>query len=56
MEKDTRVFCITVRHMPFNDKWVVPVRAQTLEEAKEKAVEWTQARPPGAYEYYKIDG
>lgn len=51
-----RLFYVTVRHMPFNHKWVVPVRARTLDEAKAKAVEWTHHRPPGASEYYKVEG
>jgi hypothetical protein len=52
----SKIFYVTLRHMPFNHKWVVPVMARTLEEAKEKIVEWTRHNPPGAFEYYRVEG
>jgi hypothetical protein len=56
MTNDLRVFTVTVQHMPFGIKYTLPIMARTLDEAKEKAVEWTHYRAPGAFEYYKIVG
>jgi hypothetical protein len=54
-----RVFYVKVidlRHMPQSQKYTVPVLADTLEEAEEKALQWPYVSDvPGAYEYYRID-
>ena len=55
-----RVFYVKVIcgiwHMPQSQKYTVPVLANTLEEAEEKALQWPYvSNVPGAYEYYRID-
>lgn len=51
-----RVFYISVRHMPMGHTFTLPVMARTIEEAKQKAVEWDNYsyRTPGAYEYLTL--
>lgn len=53
---EQRVFYVSVRHMPMGDTFTLPVLARTVEEAKQKAVEWHNYsyRAPGAYEYLTL--
>jgi gamma-glutamyltranspeptidase len=54
MTNENRIFYVTVRHMPTGHTYTQPVLAKTLEEAKQKAVEWSYHRAPGAYEYLTL--
>jgi hypothetical protein len=42
--------------MPMGHTFTLPVMARTIEEAKQKAVEWDNYsyRTPGAYEYLTL--
>jgi len=51
---EQRVFYVSVRHMPMGDTFTLPVMARTIEEAKQKAVQWPHHRTPGAYEYLTL--
>lgn len=51
---DTRVFHVTVRHMPAGHTFTVRVLADTLENAKRKAITWDNYSAPGAHEYLTL--